>query len=52
MLKQSLRALPLAIGMTALLLSACGTVTITDLEKATAEFKTAVAGTVTVADTA
>ena len=47
MLKQSLRILSLVMGITALLLSACGTVTITDLEQATAQFKTAVAGTVT-----
>jgi hypothetical protein len=35
------------MGITALILSACGTVTITNLEEATAQFETAVAGTVT-----
>jgi hypothetical protein len=47
MLKPSLRNLFVVMSLSALLLGACGTVTITDLEKATAEFKTAVAGTVT-----
>jgi hypothetical protein len=47
MLKPSLRNLLVVMSLMALLLGACGTVTITDLEQATAQFKTAVAGTVT-----
>jgi hypothetical protein len=47
MLKKSLKfSIAILIPM-ALLFSACGTVTITDLKQATAEFETAVAGTVT-----
>lgn len=47
MLKPSLRILLVILSLTALLLGACGTVTVTNLEEATAQFKTAVAGTVT-----
>lgn len=47
MLKPSIRNLLAIMPLTALLLGACGTVTITDQEQATAQFKTAVAGTVT-----
>ena len=47
MLKPSIKILLVVMSLTALLLGACGTVTITNLDQATAEFKTAVAGTVT-----
>jgi hypothetical protein len=47
MLKPSMKILLVVMSLTVLLLGACGTVTITDLEQATAQFKTAVAGTVT-----
>jgi hypothetical protein len=47
MLKPSIKILLVLMSLMALLLGACGTVTITDLDQATAEFETAVAGTVT-----
>lgn len=47
MIKPSTKILMVTMTLTALILSACGTVTITDLEQATAQFETAVAGTVT-----
>jgi hypothetical protein len=46
-MRPSIRNLLTIMTLTAFMLGACGTVTITDLEKATADFKTAVAGTVT-----
>lgn len=45
--KLSIKILIAGMSLAALLLSSCGTVTITDLEAATAQFQTAVAGTVT-----
>lgn len=45
--KSSLKILIACLSLTAILLSSCGTVTITDFEAATAQFQTAVAGTVT-----
>jgi hypothetical protein len=47
MMKPSIRILLAIISITTLMLGACGTVTITNLDEATAQFKTAVAGTVT-----
>jgi hypothetical protein len=47
MLKPSMKILLVIMSLTTLMLGACGTVTITDLEEATAQFETAVAGTVT-----
>src|SRR5512136_442115 len=47
MMKPSLKILIACMSLAAFMLGACGTVTITDQEQATAQFKTAVAGTVT-----
>jgi hypothetical protein len=47
MKKLSLKISIASMSLAALMLSACGTVTITDMEAATAQFQTAVAGTVT-----